>query len=113
MGSRAVGRLIIHGGIMKVFALVVALIVGLAGLTLSVVDHFQLSRQLTAVQHVDHRQARQIRDLETNQEANQPTIDYMSQFNGWYSQCARTDDYGFCWPGQTWYMPAVNEKPTG
>ena len=85
----------------KILAGSAVVILAIAGTTLGTISMVQLS-------HTRHALAQTQAKLSTTQTEVQcmsPTINYLSQFSGWFQQNS-TDTFGNV--TGTWYMPAAN-----
>ena len=99
--------------VVKVIAFSLVLLLAIAGTTLGTITLVQLTHtrnQLTQTQQSLSRTQGQLSSAQSQLQCMSPTIDYLSQFNGWFRQNS-TDANGNV--TGTWYLPASNSgQPT-
>jgi hypothetical protein len=99
--------------VVKIIALSLVLLLAIAGTTLGTIALAQLTQarnQLTQTQESLSRTQGQLSTAQSQLNCMSPTIDYLSQFNGWFQQDS-TDANGNV--TGTWYLPASNSgQPT-
>jgi hypothetical protein len=94
--------------VVKVIAMSLVLLLAIAGTALGTIALVQLTHtrnQLTQTQQSLGRAQGQLSTAQSQLNCMSPTIDYLSQFNGWFQQNS-TDANGNV--TGTWYLPASN-----
>ena len=93
--------------VFKILAGSAIVILAIAGTTLGIISMVQLSH----TRHALAQTQAQLSATQTEVQCMSPTINYLSQFNGWYEQ-ERTNNFGYV--TSHWYMPAMNTgQPAG
>ena len=99
--------------VVKVIAFSLVLLLAIAGTTLGTITLVQLTHtrnQLTQTQQSLTQTKDQLSTAQSQLRCMSPSIDYLSQFNGWFRQNS-TDANGNV--TGTWYLPASNSgQPT-
>ena len=92
----------------KILAGSAIVILAIAGTTMGIITMVQLNHTqhaLTQTQAQLSSTRAQLSSTQTEVQCMSPTINYLSQFSGWYGQ-EKTDSFGNV--TGTWYMPAAN-----
>ena len=100
--------------LVKGIAFTLVIMLAIAGTTIGTITMFQLNTtrhqlsqtqsQLSTTQGQLSTAQTQLGTAQAQLSCMEPTIDYLSQFNGWFSQVGND--------GDTWYSPATNGRPT-
>lgn len=93
--------------LMKGIAFTLVILLAIAGTTIGTITMLQLNttrHQLSQTQSQLSTTQGQLGTAQAQLSCMEPTIDYLSQFNGWFSQVGND--------GDTWYSPATNRHPT-
>ncbi len=88
---------------MKKIAAIALSLISVAGLTLAIVSTIELNREVSGLRWQLEQAENGMEDVQNQVGDMQPTVQYLSQFNGWYEQNSY-DSSGYV--DGHWYMPA-------